>query len=152
MECQDVRVLLAFTERPCEAVDAAERAAVARHLQVCADCTAFAQGQRALDEALGPVLRDVPVPADLKPKVMKRLSASRGPRRWKGAVAAAAGLLLALAGGLSYHFYSSRIEVTDDDLGQIVAQDRWQGGNADDCPAIPSQSRVFGGPASGIQL
>ena len=46
--------------------------------------------------------------------------------------AAAAGLLLVLAAGLSWHFHWSRPEVTDADLSGLIALERWNGGNADD--------------------
>lgn len=124
MECHDVRLLLAFTQRPCESVDAVEREAVAQHLNGCPECAAFAQGERALDDALGHVMRDVPVPADLQSQLMKRLTDSRSTVRWKGSAAAAAALLLTLAGGLSWHHWS-RPEVTIDDVMEIAAQDRW---------------------------
>jgi hypothetical protein len=123
MQCHDIRLLLAFTQRPCESVDAAEREAVAQHLKGCPDCAAFAQAERTLDDALGQVMRDVPAPADLKPKVLKRLAASRGRGRWKWSAAAAAVLLLAIGGGVSWHLHWSRPDVTSDDLAVMAAQD-----------------------------
>ena len=58
MECHDVRLLLTFSERRCEQIDAAERNAVAQHLNGCHDCAAFAAAERAVDESLGQLMRD----------------------------------------------------------------------------------------------
>ena len=95
MECHDIRLLLAFAQRSCEQLDAIEREAIAEHLHSCPDCAALAQAERHVDELLGQVMRDVPVPGDLKQKVMKRLTAQ--PRRvpWSGLAVAAA--LLAIS-------------------------------------------------------
>jgi hypothetical protein len=124
MECHDVRLLLAFTERPCESVDAAERAAVAQHLNGCPDCAAFVQAERALDDALGQAMRDVPAPADLKPKVLKSLAASRGTGRWKWSAVAATAAALLLAVGMSWYHWSRPV-VTIDDLAEIFVQEPW---------------------------
>lgn len=124
MECHDVRLLLAFTQRPCEAVDAAEREAVAQHLKGCPDCAAFAHVDRALDDVLGQAMRDVPAPSDLKAKVMKRLAASRGAGRWKWSAGAAAAAALLAIGLYSYFLWSWPV-VTGDDLATFVAQEEW---------------------------
>ena len=101
MDCQHARLLLTFTRRRVEAMEAADRAAVARHLETCPDCAALAQNDAALDQAVGPVLRDVAVPESLRCRVSDRLDAA-GPRRWPW-VAAAASVMLAV--GLSAYFY-----------------------------------------------
>ena len=124
MQCHEVRLLLAFTERPCESVDAAEREAVAQHLKGCPDCTAYAQVERALDAALGRVMRDVPAPADLKPKVLKRLAASRGGLSWKWPAGAAAAAALLAIGLYSYFLWPLPV-VTGDDVRTFVVQEEW---------------------------
>ena len=50
-----------------------------QHLDKCPDCACLAQADRRLDETLGKVMRDVPVPAGLKQSVMKRLATQRRP-------------------------------------------------------------------------
>jgi hypothetical protein len=122
--------LLAFTQRPCESVGDAERAAVAQHLNGCPDCAAIAQGERVLDVTLAQVMRDVPAPAELKPKVLKRLAASRGVGRWKGAAALAAAAALLLAVGVGWHHWS-RPYIASDDLTAIVVHDIWNKDQAD---------------------
>ena len=59
MECHDIRLLLAFAQRPSEQLDAVEREAIAQHLHTCPDCAALAQAERHVDELLGQVMRDV---------------------------------------------------------------------------------------------
>lgn len=101
MECQDVRQLLAFLERKSEELDAAEGAALQKHLDACPDCAALTAAERSADQAIGAALRDVAVPARLKQQVLTRLAAERGVAPWKrwAGVAAAAMLLVAIGGG-----------------------------------------------------
>jgi hypothetical protein len=114
MDCQHVQHLLPFVERKCEELDAVERDAVQQHLAKCPACAALAQAERRLDEALGPVLRDVSVPADLQQKVMKRLAAERSVVPWKrGAAVLAASLLIALG---AVWFLRAKPTVTEDDV------------------------------------
>jgi hypothetical protein len=108
MECQDVRMLLAFVDRKCAELDAPEREAVAQHLESCPLCTELAHAERRADETLGAILRDVPVPADLKLKVMQRLTADRAAAPWKWMpwkpMIAAAAILLAVTSGVAWFF------------------------------------------------
>jgi Putative zinc-finger len=96
MECHDAQQLLAFVNRPSEELDAAERDALRDHVANCPDCSARLQADRRADEVFGPLMRNIAVPADLKEKVLQRLSAER-PRPWKPWVAAAAAVLLLVA-------------------------------------------------------
>lgn len=103
MECLDVQQLLAFTKSKSAELDAPEQAAIQEHLEQCPDCSAIAQAEQRLDEVIGPVLRDVPVPAGLKERLTSRLSAERGAARWRtakrvGALAAVVLLCLIVAG------------------------------------------------------
>ena len=83
MECQDVQQLLAFVNRKCEGLADAERDAIREHLDRCPDCSARAQAERRSDEALGRLMRDVPVPPGLQQQVSQRLTAQRRGARWK---------------------------------------------------------------------
>lgn len=108
MDCQDVRLLLAF-QRRAEAVEAAERQALRRHLETCPDCAAFVQSEEATDRALGAALRDVPVPPELQARLLERLADARKPRwRWVAASAAAAAVLLLTLGLVGYSFLRPR--------------------------------------------
>jgi hypothetical protein len=96
MDCQDVRLLLAFLRRGGDAIDPTERATVQQHLENCPDCAALARSEKAVDIALGAAMRAVPVPAGLKERLLAKVAAT-GPRRWPiTAIAAAAALLLAV--------------------------------------------------------
>jgi len=104
MECEDVRAMLAFLERKSEELDAGERTALQKHLETCPDCAAMTAAERQADQAIGTVMRAVPVPAGLKQQVLKRLAAGRGSA-WKGwTIAAATALLLAVGGAGMWHY------------------------------------------------
>jgi hypothetical protein len=96
MDCHDIRALLAFLRRGAEELDPTERAAIQQHLEACPDCTLLVQSEQLFDAALGPAMRDLPVPAGLQARVLARLAADR-PRPW-GKIAAAAAVLLVVAG------------------------------------------------------
>jgi hypothetical protein len=105
MECQDVRQLLAFLERKSEELDAAEGAALQKHLDACPDCAALAASERSADQAIGAALRNVAVPAGLKQQVLRRLAAQRGGapwKRWAVGAAVAAMLLVAIGGAWAF--------------------------------------------------
>jgi hypothetical protein len=122
MECHDARILLTFAQRKAEDLDPAERSALQQHLDKCPDCGMMAQADRQADATLAKLMQDVPVPADLRSKIMKRLAAERPARPWK-AMAAAAFLALALVGGGgTYLWYVQRPpKVTSDDIGRIIS-------------------------------
>jgi hypothetical protein len=101
MECHDARILLTFVERKSEAVDAAERAALQQHLDLCPDCAARAHAERQADEALGKLMLDVPVPADLQGKLLKRLAQQRPSKAWRWAAAAMIGAVVVIASGIA---------------------------------------------------
>lgn len=109
MECHDVRQLLAFVNRPSEELDASERASLREHLDKCPDCSALHQADRGADDAIGPILREVAVPADLRSKILTRIAAERSVTRWRVAkrtlLSTAAALFVAITAGLAWHFW-----------------------------------------------
>jgi hypothetical protein len=122
MECHDVQQLLAFVNRPSEELDVTERDAMREHLATCPDCAARLQADRRADETFGPILRNVAVPADLKQKILHRLSANR-PRPWKTWLAAAAVVLVSV--GAAAWAYRPLPEVNLQDLQFRIAQKNW---------------------------
>jgi hypothetical protein len=95
MDCHDIRLLLAFTRAGGDAIDSTEQKALQEHLQACPECAALASSEQALDRVLGTAMRDVPVPAGLKARVLDKVAVNR-PRPWGKIAAAAAVLLLAV--------------------------------------------------------
>lgn len=124
MECHDVRSLLTFIQRGCEHLDATEREVLQAHLDKCPDCAGLTQAERRLDETLGQIMRDVPVPAGLQANVLKRLADERRPSSWRRsalAAAAAAAVLLAVGAGV---WYANAVpEVSVDDVNKVAADE-----------------------------
>lgn len=100
MDCQSTRILLAFL-RGAERLDPAEQEAVRQHLEGCPDCAALARAERRLDAAVGAALRDVPVPAGLKDRILQKVGEQR-PRPPVGWLVAAAAAVLCAAGLIGY--------------------------------------------------
>jgi hypothetical protein len=94
MDCKNARLLLEFVHPGSAELDAAEAEALHQHLAECPDCAAQAREERRADEHLGRAMRDVPVPAGLRERLLKRLTVERDRwyRRWivRGVAAVAA--------------------------------------------------------------
>jgi hypothetical protein len=84
MDCKNARLLLEFIHPGSAELDTAEAEALHQHLGECPDCAAQAREERRADEHLGRAMRDVPVPAGLRERVLKRLTVERDAwyRRW----------------------------------------------------------------------
>jgi hypothetical protein len=128
MDCNHARLLLSFSHKKAE-LDTAEAEALQAHLEQCPECELLSRSERAIDEALGRAMNDVPVPDGLKERLagklawVQRLRVRRTVRR-----ALAASLLLAVGLG-GYVLFFGRTELTWDDLrrltyerGEIVTQ------------------------------
>lgn len=105
MDCKTARLLIDFARPWAPELPRTETDALDLHLAACSECDALARAERQADEHLAPVMRDVPVPAGLRDRVLARLQAERGDRqrRWlawgaRSGLAAAAVLLLAWLG------------------------------------------------------
>jgi hypothetical protein len=96
MDCTSVRWLVTLTRS--DELDEAERQAVSAHLSGCSECSALAEAHNRLDDALATAMHRVPVPADLKGRILERLARARRPRPWRWAAAAAALLAAGFAG------------------------------------------------------
>lgn len=113
MDCKTARLLLEFA-RPME-LAGNDADALQQHLARCPECAALAQSEQQFDEQMGPAMRNVPVPAGLRARLLDRLARERrrGRRRWlaRGAAVAAALLLAASAGWLGLRPQPRRIDV-----------------------------------------
>jgi hypothetical protein len=105
MDCRTARYLLEFARPGTNDLDAADRAALDGHLAICPDCDALARAERRLDEHIGEAVRDVPIPAGLKDRLLTNLRQKRdewwmeGMKRTARYAAIAAALLLLVWGG-----------------------------------------------------
>jgi hypothetical protein len=165
MNCLTARQTLELY-RPAESDEAQQDAAV-RHLDDCPACQDAVRRQEVLDRHIGSMCRDVPVPVDLKARLLACLEAgpvaageladegsvretqpapepaARSANRWKrrrvlASVLATAGLV---AAGLSVWFvvFQTRGNVHVDEVVHLVLAD---GNDLQDLPAFTSFSPV----------
>ena len=102
MDCRTARLLLEFARPLATELDEGDGEALASHMVECSACASIQGTERKLDESIGRAMRDVPVPPELRSRLVQRLAAQRDlwyRRRivWP-AVAAAAAVLLAWLG------------------------------------------------------
>jgi len=103
MDCSNARLVLFLSAENARELDAPTAKELADHVAVCTDCNGVARSHRRLDQLLGRAMRDVPVPGDLKARLLERLAKERPTRqrRWRPVViglAAAAALVLVVWG------------------------------------------------------
>jgi Putative zinc-finger len=111
-DCRNIRQLLGVYV--VGAIDPADRTLVDNHLGMCHDCREELAGLAGLPALLGRVpaaeaerlilqsaeVRDLEEPpAELLGSVLRRVAERRAVRRWRGLAAAAAAVLIAVAGG-----------------------------------------------------
>ncbi len=105
MDCKTARLLLLFAQPLPTELEASEAEALESHLADCPECGPLAQAERQTDASLGRAMREVPVPADLRSRLLARLDAERGAwyrRRSARILTAAAALGLVVWLGLSW--------------------------------------------------
>ena len=104
MDCNTARMLLEFHRPHPAELDEQEADALESHLHDCRECAQTARMEREADEHLGRVIKEVPVPADLRERVLKRLAMDRRSwlRRHVRVWAAAAAVLLVAGLGMGY--------------------------------------------------
>jgi hypothetical protein len=131
IDCSHVRMLWDLQRRESHELDAAELAALERHVGQCPSCLVWTQQERRADEAVGAAVRAVPVPEQLKGRIQARLRGERRPSRLPWAVAAAASLLI--TAGLGTYLWLGalpELSIADFDgesLGYVVALDAADG-------------------------
>jgi hypothetical protein len=120
ISCGDIRQLLGVYV--VGAIDPAERAIVDEHLSHCSDCTQELAGLAGLPALLGrvpltdaeqlvvngaePPSADEPRP-ELLDSLLRRLTVRRKTRMWRGLAAAAAAVVIAVAGGVAVGIVAS---------------------------------------------
>jgi hypothetical protein len=98
MDCNLARCLLPFSRRGIVDLDAADVAALDRHLRSCPACAAASTASKSFDTALARAMRDVTVPAGMRGRIGTTLKAARLSRyRWLAARGLVAACLLGAA-------------------------------------------------------
>lgn len=77
MDCKTARLLLEFSRPAPAELEAGDADALAGHLADCPDCDAIHQAGSAADARIGRAMRNVPVPADLRGKLLARLATDK---------------------------------------------------------------------------
>ena len=105
MDCKSARYLLSFARPQGFDLAADERTALEHHLDNCTECNTLLQAERQFDAHVGQAVREVPVPAGLKERLLSKLKQKRDDwwkqafnRGLRYAAAAAAVLLVVWAG------------------------------------------------------
>lgn len=102
MDCNNARLLLEVAHPLATQLPADDTQALAAHLAECPECGPWAEAERRSDEKLALAMLDVPVPAGLQDRLLRRLHVERDAiyRRWavRAAGIAAAFLLACLVG------------------------------------------------------
>ncbi len=125
MDCKAARYLLDFARPQGHDLDAADRAALDAHLANCQECDSLARAERQFDAHLGEAIRDVPVPAGLKDRLLSRLKRQRDDwwKQWlnRGAryAAVAAAVMLLVWGGLRWK-KSHLLQPSEESLVSVV--------------------------------
>src|SRR4051812_16455327 len=77
VDCDLARQLLAFARPGAAELDAADAAALERHLADCPACGPAARGEHAFDASLAAAMRAVPLPAGGRGRLLTGLLAAR---------------------------------------------------------------------------
>jgi hypothetical protein len=109
MDCRHARLLLDFARPQGAELEPGDTHELESHLSDCPECGALAGQERRVDEHLGRAMRSVPVPDNLRNRLLSRLAVERDSyyRRWLvrviGVTAAAAAVVLLIWGGWLWH-------------------------------------------------
>jgi hypothetical protein len=117
MECRDAQFYLRLRRHTADELGADVTGALDGHLGGCPACAADARAAAAFDRAIGSAMRAVPVPADLRARLITRAAAQRGAvlrhKLYRAAAACAAALLLV---GIGFGVFSATRPKVDTDL------------------------------------
>ena len=109
MECRDAQFYLRFRRPGSDELGPEVAADLDRHIAGCEHCAAEAGAQTAFDVAVASAMRDVPVPAGLRNKLVAHVAEKRGAelrRRAYRYAGTAAAIFLAL--GMTFGFFARR--------------------------------------------
>lgn len=125
MNCRTAQQLLTFDRPHAPELCPEDRAALGRHLAVCAKCRAVEQLERNVDDALGHAMRAVEPPAGLERQLHANVERAYEDdrRRWwrtagRNALAAAASLLVLIGAGVGWQWWAR--PVADPELAHMM--------------------------------
>jgi hypothetical protein len=124
MDCRDAQFYLRFRRPGSDEFDPEVGGELDRHLAGCPHCAAEARADAAFDAAVTAAMRDVPVPAGLRNRLVAHVAAQRGAalrRRVTRYASVAAAVLLAV--GIGFGAFGSRPEL---DLYALVSAEAQQ--------------------------
>src|SRR5688572_6373951 len=108
MDCRTARNLLIYHRAGPPELDDADRQLLQAHLAGCPECDPLARPERHVDAHLARAMREVPIPANLRKRLLKQLAVNREEwyRRWLArgmrVAAVAALVVVALFVGMSW--------------------------------------------------
>lgn len=126
MDCNTARMLITFFGRQGTELAPEDAADLSTHLATCPKCAVAVRFERAFDDRVAKAMLAVPVPTDLKAKLLDGIAAHRGAwyRQKFYALAGLAAAVLVLAGGLVAWQIQKAPDLT---LGGIVAEEDARG-------------------------
>lgn len=127
MDCKTARMLLEFSRPQAGEMDAAEVAALERHLAGCPDCEEHARAERRIDDHLAKAMCQVDVPDRLRPLLLTRLAQERAPwyrHHLRLLVGVAASLAAMLLVGWGIHLWqaSQRTVLNPDEFADFIPE------------------------------
>ncbi|MFN4261732.1 MAG: hypothetical protein ACK4RK_20825 [Gemmataceae bacterium] len=117
MDCKTARLLLHYSRPGDTELEEYEAEELEAHLADCSDCGAAAQWERQADNRISRAMLAVPVPDDLRERLLTRLARERRTvyRRWAvGGVASAAAA--AVIGWLALHWHLHHLPRVDPEV------------------------------------
>ena len=129
MECRDAQFYLRFRRPGSDELGPDVATDLDRHLAGCEHCAAEAGAQTAFDAVVAGAMRDVPVPAGLRNKLVAHVAEKRGAELRRKAyryAGTAAAVFLAL--GMTFGFFARRPSL---DLPEMVMAFDYQSQNPD---------------------
>lgn len=74
MDCRTARENLEAARLQTDDMDESHFAAAVAHLQICTECAAVLHSRQQLDRRVGRLMRDIPVPVDLKERLIRAIA------------------------------------------------------------------------------
>lgn len=136
MDCNTARMLSTFFGRQGSELAPEDASALEAHIASCPGCAGAVQFERAFDDRVAKAMLAVPIPANLKTKLLDGIAADRGAwyrKKFYGVAGLAATILLAIGGVVAWQIGTAP-ELTFDGIAQQA--DQWE-------KERPKEARAF---------